>query len=42
LAERLPVAEALAEERLLMAPLKAVADRVIDTSDLALPTCDAS
>ena len=37
LAERLPVAEALAEERLLMAPLKAVADRVIDTSDLALP-----
>lgn len=37
LADQLPVAEALAEERLLMAPLKVAADRVIDTTDLALP-----
>lgn len=33
----LPVAEALARERALMAPLKAAADLVVDTSELPLP-----
>ena len=37
LADQRSVGEALALERALMAPLKAVADTVIDTSDLALP-----
>jgi UPF0042 nucleotide-binding protein len=37
LADTMPMAEALAHERALMAPLKAAADFVIDTSELALP-----
>jgi UPF0042 nucleotide-binding protein len=37
LADQLPMLEALAHERALLAPLKASADLVVDTSGLALP-----
>lgn len=37
LADEMPMPEALAHERAMLAPLKASADLVIDTSELALP-----